>query len=202
MSSDAIQALKEEIWRRAKEKAENILREAEEKARKIIEAAETSVREKTRSRVESEKLVMKRRLLGKALMDGRREVILAKNEVVEKVFERAMEKLKMLRNSDLYREFLVNSLKSAIEKFSDMNVEELIVYVNEEDLKFLQSEIHKFNPLTRLKFRVEDFIGGIIVMDPDGKRVFYNTIESRFEALKPILREKVALILFREDGGT
>ncbi|MCX8187150.1 MAG: V-type ATP synthase subunit E family protein [Nitrososphaeria archaeon] len=197
MSSDAIQVLKEEIWRRAREKAENIMKEAEEKAMKIIEAAEMRVREEVRSKIESEKLALKRRTLGKALMEGRREVISAKHEVLEKVFERVVERINTLRDSDLYRGFLVNNLKRAIKKFSDMNVEELAIYVNEKDLEFLQSRVRELNPPVKLKFRKGDFIGGMIVTDPEEKMTFYDTIEGRFESLKPILREKIASILFR-----
>jgi len=199
MSSDAVQALKEEIWKRAREKAENILKNAEEKARKMIEAAEAKAREELRSKIEPEKLVLRRRVLGKAVMDGRKMVILAKNEVIGRVFERALERIKTLTDSDLYREFLVKSLRKAIEEFSDIGGEELIVYVNERDLDFLQGKVRELDPPVKLKFRRGEFIGGMIVTDPEEKRVFYDTIESRFEALRPILREKVASILFK--GG-
>ncbi|RLG06614.1 MAG: hypothetical protein DRN65_04945 [Thaumarchaeota archaeon] len=199
MSSNAVQALKEEIWRRAREKAENILKNAEERAKKMIEAAETKAREELRSKIEPEKLVLKRRILGKAVMDGRKAVILAKNEVVEKAFEKALEKIRALTDSDLYREFLAKSLKKAIEEFSDIGGEELIVYANERDLEFLREKTRELYPSVKLKFRKGDFIGGIIVMDSAEKRVFYDTIESRFEALRPVLREKVASLLFK--GG-
>jgi len=200
MSSNAVQALKEEIWRRAREKAENILKNAEERAKKMIEAAETKAREELRSKIEPEKLVLKRRILGKAVMDGRKAVILAKNEVVEKAFEKALEKIRALTDSDLYREFLVKSLKKAVEEFSDIGgEEELIVYANERDLEFLREKTRELYPSVKLKFRKGDFIGGIIVMDSAEKRVFYDTIESRFEALRPVLREKVASLLFK--GG-
>ena len=199
MSSNAVQALKEEIWRRAREKAENILKNAEERAKKMIEAAETKAREELRSKIEPEKLVLKRRILGKAVMDGRKAVILARNEVIEKVFEKALEEIRALIDSDLYREFLVKSLKKAVEEFSDIDGEELIVYANERDLEFLREKTRELYPSVKLKFRKGDFIGGIIVMDSAEKRVFYDTIESRFEALRPVLREKVASLLFK--GG-
>jgi len=200
MSSNAVQALKEEIWRRAREKAENILKNAEERAKKMIETAETKAREELRSKIEPEKLVLKRRILGKAVMDGRKAVILAKNEVIEKAFEKALEKIRALTDSDLYREFLVKSLKKAVEEFSDIGgEEELIVYANERDLEFLREKTRELYPSVKLKFRKGDFIGGIIVMDSAEKRVFYDTIESRFEALRPVLREKVASLLFK--GG-
>ena len=199
MSSNAVQALKEEIWKRAREKAENILKSAEERAKKMIETAETKAREELRSKIEPEKLVLKRRILGKAVMDGRKAVILARNEVIEKVFEKALERIRALTDSDLYREFLVKSLKKAIEEFSDIGGEELIVYANERDLEFLREKTRELYPSVKLKFRKGDFIGGIIVMDSAEKRVFYDTIESRFEALRPVLREKVASLLFK--GG-
>jgi len=199
MSSNAVQALKEEIWRRAREKAENILKNAEERAKKMIETAETKAREELRSKIEPEKLVLKRRILGKAVMDGRKAVILAKNEAIEKALEKALEKIRALTDSDLYREFLVKSLKKAVEEFSDIDGEELIVYANERDLEFLREKTRELYPSVKLKFRKGDFIGGIIVMDSAEKRVFYDTIESRFEALRPVLREKVASLLFK--GG-
>ena len=199
MSSNAVQALKEEIWKRAREKAENILKNAEERAKKMIETAETKAREELRSKIEPEKLVLKRRILGKAVMDGRKAVILARNEVIEKVFEKALEKIRALTDSDLYREFLVKSLKKAIEEFSDIGGEEFIVYANERDLEFLREKTRELHPSVKLKFRKGNFIGGIIVMDSAEKRVFYDTIESRFEALRPVLREKVASLLFK--GG-
>jgi len=199
MSSNAVQALKEEIWKRAREKAENILKSAEERAKKMIETAETKAREELRSKIEPEKLVLKRRILGKAVMDGRKAVILARNEVIEKVFEKALERIRALTDSDLYREFLVKSLKKAIEEFSDIGGEELIVYANERDLEFLREKTRELYPSVKLKFRKGDFIGGIIVMDSAEKRVFYDTIESRFEALRPVLREKAASLLFK--GG-
>jgi len=199
MSSNAVQALKEEIWKRAREKAENILKNAEERAKKMIETAETKAREELQSKIEPEKLVLKRRILGKAVMDGRKAVILARNEVIEKVFEKALEKIKALTDSDLYREFLVKSLKKVIEEFSDIGGEELIVYANERDLEFLREKTRELYPSVKLKFRKGDFIGGIIVMDSAEKRVFYDTIESRFEALRPMLREKAASLLFK--GG-
>ena len=199
MSSNAVQALKEEIWKRAREKAENILKNAEERAKKMIETAETKAREELQSKIEPEKLVLKRRILGKAVMDGRKAVILARNEVIEKVFEKALEKIRALTDSDLYREFLVKSLKKVIEEFSDIGGEELIVYANERDLEFLREKTRELYPSVKLKFRKGNFIGGIIVMDSAEKRVFYDTIESRFEALRPVLREKVASLLFK--GG-
>ena len=94
MSSDQIEALKEEIWRRARERAAQILKETEAEANKIIEEARRRVEELAKSRIEPEKVLLKRRIIGRAISEGRRMIIMAKNEVVERAFEKAVEKLR------------------------------------------------------------------------------------------------------------
>ena len=201
MSSDAVQALKDEIWRRAKEKADKILSEAEEEARRLLEGARRKAEEELKRKIEPEKIVLRRRILGKAIMDGRRMVILARNEVIEKAFESALEKLKTLPRSNPreYEEFLAKSLKKAVELFSESGENELAVYANERDLKTLEEMTKTFsNCHVRFKFEKADLLGGVVVADPDGRRVFNNSLEGRLNSLKPLLRERIAPILFKE----
>lgn len=155
-----------------------------------------------RNKLEPEKLIMRRRIIGKAVMDGRRLLILTKNDLINKVFSRAVEKLKMFRESEEYEKFLIKCLKEAVEAMNPSDGDEFIVYANKKDLDLLKKEIEKiFKHSLKFRFREGDFIGGVVVTDLDGKRIFYNTTESRLESLRPFLREKVASILFMEKGG-
>ena len=152
-----------------------------------------------KNRIEPEKLLMRRRIIGKAVMDGRRLLILAKNDLINEAFSRAIEKLKRFRESEEYEKFLVKCFKEAVEAMNPSNGDEFIVYVNKRDLDLLEKKAGEiFEHSLRFKFREGDFMGGVVVMDSDGKRVFYNTIESRLESLRPIIREKVASMLFKE----
>jgi len=201
VSSEAVQALKDEIWRRAREKADKILEEAEKEAEKMLEEARRKVEEDLKRRIEPERIVLKRRILGKAIMDGRRMVILARNELIEKAFEKALEKLKTLPQSNPkeYEEFLAKSLRKAVELLSESGEKELTVYANERDLKTLEEMAKTFSSRP-IKFRFEkaDLLGGVVVADPDGRKVFNNSLEGRLSSLKPLLRERVASILFKE----
>lgn len=197
MNSDRIEALKEEIWRRARERADQILREAEAEARRIIEEARRSVEDSLRSRIEPEKLLLRRRIIGRAINDGRRMIIMAKNEVIEKVFEKALEKLRREAESksEAYVNFLQKSLERAFEYISGPDTHEVVIYANESDLDIIASMVR--NAPVRVRLEKSSMIGGVNVLSADGRKSYYGSIESRLEALKPILRERVANLLFR-----
>ena len=204
MTSEQIQALKEEIWRRAREKAEKILEDAEREAQRIVQDARRRAEEVLRSRVEPEKLLVRRRIIGRAVGEGRRLVIAAKNELVEKAFEKALEKLKRdaQAKSEDYRRFLLKAFEKAVSFYSNTDGD-LIIYANESDINLLREAIGKLpeNRSSRIRLERADILGGLIASDPDGRRVYYNTIEGRIEALRPVLREKVASILFGGGGS-
>jgi vacuolar-type H+-ATPase subunit E/Vma4 len=197
MSSDQIEALKEEIWRRARERADQILREAEAEASRIIEEARRRIEEMTRSRIEPEKLLLKRRIIGRAISEGRRMIIMAKNEVVERAFEKAIEKLRKEAESksEAYVNFLRKSLERALEYVSGPDTDEVVIYANESDLSIIAGMIKDAQVNVRLE--KSPIIGGMNVLSVDGRKSYYGSIESRLEALKPILRERVANLLFR-----
>jgi len=197
MSSDQIEALKEEIWRRARERADQILREAEAEASRIIEEARRRIEEMTRSRIEPEKLLLRRRIIGRAISEGRRMIIMAKNEIVERAFEKAIEKLRKEAESksEAYVNFLRKSLERALEYVSGPDIDEVVIYANESDLSIIAGMIKDAQVNVRLE--KSPIIGGMNVLSVDGRKSYYGSIESRLEALKPILRERVANLLFR-----
>jgi V/A-type H+-transporting ATPase subunit E len=201
MSYDQIEALKEEIWRRARERADQILREAEAEASRIIEEAKRKVEESARSRIEPEKLLLRRRLIGRAISEGRRLIIMARDEVVERAFEKALEKLRREAESksEAYVNFLHKSLEHALEYVSGSDTDEVIIYANESDLSLLADMVK--NAPVRVRLERSSMIGGVNVSSTGGRKSYYGSIESRLEALKPMLREKVANLLFREGGG-
>ncbi len=200
MGSEQIEALKEEIWRRAREKAEQILSDARAEAERIIEGAKQKAEEAVRRRVDPEKLIVRRRVLGRAISEGRKLVILARNEVMEKAFQRALEKLRVESESksEAYRSFLLKLLKKALDDLSS-DGGEITIHANQSDIDLLRSLVEKVsNAQASVRFEKADIMGGLIASEADGRKVFYGSIESRLEALKPILRDKVASILFKE----
>jgi vacuolar-type H+-ATPase subunit E/Vma4 len=70
-----------------------------------------------------------------------------------------------------------------------------VIYANESDLSIIAGMIKDAQVNVRLE--KSPIIGGMNVLSVDGRKSYYGSIESRLEALKPILRERVANLLFR-----
>lgn len=200
MSSKQIEALKEEIWRRAREKAEQILSSARNEAERIIEEARQKAEEALRSKVNPEKLIVRRRVLGRAVSEGRKLVILARNEVMERAFQEALNKLRAESESksEAYKSFLLKLLKNVLKDLG-LDGGEVTIYANESDIDLLKAMVKDVSSSqASIRFEKAPIMGGLIASEADGRKVFYGSIESRLEALKPILRDKVASILFKE----
>nr|NIM45687.1 hypothetical protein [Nitrososphaeria archaeon] len=80
-----MELIKSEIAKRADEEAEKIISEAELKAKEIISSAEVKANEVMAASVKPEIEVMKRRILGSAMLEGRKMMLKMKYEVVLKV---------------------------------------------------------------------------------------------------------------------
>ncbi|RLF97755.1 MAG: hypothetical protein DRN49_06995, partial [Thaumarchaeota archaeon] len=115
-----------------------------------------------KNKLEPEKLIIRRRIIGKAMMDGRRLLILTKNDLINEVFSKAVEKLKRFRESEEYEKFLVKCLKEAVEAMNPSDGDEFIVYVDKRDLDFLRKKVGEiFGHSLKFKFKEGSFMGGV-----------------------------------------
>jgi V/A-type H+-transporting ATPase subunit E len=77
---------------------------------------------------------------------------------------------------------------------------ELIVECNKNDIELIEKVIaDSFNENNKVKIKISDHtinaIGGIRVKSADGSMTFDNTLDSRIERLKPLIRKKIAQML-------
>ena len=194
MSSEAIDALKVEISRRAKERAEKILKDAGERAEKLLREAEKKAEKLLQERAEPQILAIRKRILGKASMECKKMLLEAKEEMISKALSRVFERLKRFPEEDEYRAFLKRSLKRALKVLGPRHEGKLLIYLNERDFKIIREEISGAD----LKLVKADLIGGLIASTEDGSVIFNDSLESRLEALKPMLRDIIASTLFEE----
>ena len=124
-----------------------VLSEAEEKIQNIQEEAEEykkSELEKTRQleydriftymQTQVHNLEWKyRQVVTKKSLEAKREVLIYRNELTEKVFTQTREKLQHFAASAEYRVYLIKRLEKAVKKFP---CEGAVIAVREEDLSF------------------------------------------------------------------
>ena len=198
---------------------ESIKSEAQEKADKIIQEAEAEVAtinsdaEKT-AEAEKNKILdngkkqsdMKyQQIISEAKMNARRAELGAKEEVIEAAFAKATENLKVKASSDdnEYSESLIKMIKEAA---CELGGGDLIVQVKESDIANVEGQLKQLSSDIATKTGVSttltmgesiNAIGGVILKTKNGDIEVNNTIESRLDRFKGLLRSEVANVLFK-----
>ena len=134
--SEAIEALISEIKRRTEEEIQEIIKSAEEKAEAIIEEAKRKVDKLFLDQARSEVALIRRRIIGRAEVEGRLELLRAKEEVIEKVLNEVLDEIKRVANGERkdynYERILYSLLKEAVDSIKEDIV---IIHANQRDLE-------------------------------------------------------------------
>ncbi|MBE6060446.1 MAG: V-type ATP synthase subunit E [Clostridium sulfidigenes] len=194
--------LTSKIIKDAEVKKIEILNEATVKADEIIKKKTDEANKKASSilqKAEMESKTIKERIISKTDLEIRNKKLLAKQQVIEKVFEAAKEKLKAM-NAEEFTKFIKNSIM-ALNIHGD---EEIIINpVDREKLpeKFLD-EVNKSliskGKLGNLKFNVKTHeIDGGFILSKNGIEI-NNSFDELVNSLKYELEYEVGKILFTE----
>ena len=135
---------------------------------------------------EAEKL--EKQIIGNADLDSRNKQLLLVEESIEKVFEKAIQKLQNTDRNDAYSKLISSLLQESIDT---IGTSEIIVQTNSKDKPVVQSLLSKFPGATLSSDQI-DCLGGIRVQSKDGTMKFDNTIDAKLERLKPLIRKDIA----------
>ncbi len=184
-----LEKVKQEILEKARKDAAGIVGAAQAEAKAVMRASEKQMQNYERlvdedagRSVEQ----MKRRELASAELELQKQVLAAKNELIETVFSQAMKKLGQL--GDKKREAHVKGLLDLARK--EMNV--AVVHCNSKDVEFLEG-----GSSDKLKVIKNDSIsGGIVAESPDRKLKVDYSYETVLEQTKSKVLSDVARLLF------
>ena len=193
----------------------SIMSEAQEKADAIIQDANVEISainanaEKT-AETEKNKILDNgkkqsdmryQQIISEAKMNARRAELGAKEEVIEAAFDKATDDLKDIASSgsEEYDDSLTKIIKEAVDEIGG---KDLIIQLNEADTNKFKSQLDSSSTfqIDDIKFQLGepiDAIGGAIVKTKSGDIEVNNTIESRLERFKSVLRSEVANVLFK-----
>ena len=140
-------------------------------------------------------------IISEAKMNARRAELGAKEEVIEAAFAKATDELKSVASSgsDEYEDSLSKMIKEAVD---ELGSDDLIIQLNEADTNKFKSQLDSSSTfqIDDINFQLGepiDTIGGAIVKTKSGDIEVNNTIESRLERFKSVLRSEVANVLFK-----
>lgn len=135
---------------------------------------------------EAEKI--QKQIIGSSDLESRNKQLKLVAESVEKVFEKAVEKIKNA-NRDANYSKLINTLLT--EATDTLGTKDVTIFTNSKDKEIVNSLLSKF-PGSKLSSKTIDCLGGVEVSSKDGSMSFNNTIDARLDRMKPLIRKEIA----------
>ena len=140
---------------------------------------------------------LKRQIVGSSRLSARnRQLVLIENAVND-TFEKAKTILASSNKENSYRLLMRKILKDSVMMIDS---DQVIVECNKNDIDLVKEAISdSFNDNNKIKIKISDHplnaIGGIRLTSADGSMTFDNTLDSRIERLKPLIRKNIAQML-------
>ncbi|MBN2335758.1 hypothetical protein JXL21_09370 [Candidatus Bathyarchaeota archaeon] len=185
-----------------------ILEEAEKKAKWIISKAEEEqlgIMAQTNKSIEgvigSELRAVHDRIVGRAQLEGRRQLLTARMEVLGRVRDEAYTMIKAVAaGEDKDYDYSEVLMKLVAEADDAIGEDEYILSANAKDLEYLRKNLGSVSKaIGGKKITVKevpaDIIGGVIVSNVKGTKTMENTLEKRLEAANQRLQSELALKL-------
>ena len=116
------------------------------------------------------------RELSKAENESRKSTFVKRQEIEDKVFDRAKEKLIEFANTDKYTEKLLESVKKISQK---LTADDVVLYVNQRDMKLKNKIISAFGKKCGVQSSDEIKIGGITGISREMGLLADETLDTR-----------------------
>lgn len=191
------------IMSEAKAKADVIISEAQVEVNSINQNAEVKAEAEKNKVLDNGKKQSDMRyqqIISEAKMNARRAVMGAKEEIIEIVFDEAVNNLTEIASSNDqdYVDSLANMIKEAAE---ELGGGELIISMKKEDEDKIKGKLSEIaaDVSSETTFTIGEpieTIGGAILKTKNGDIEVNNTIEARLLRFKKLLRSEVANVLF------
>lgn len=140
---------------------------------------------------------LKRQIVGSSRLSARNRQLVLIESAVNDTFEKAKTILASSKRENSYRLLMRKILKDSVMMIDS---DEVIVECNKNDIELVEQAISdSFKDNNKIKIKMSDHplnaIGGIKVTSADGSMTFDNTLDSRIERLKPLIRKNIAQML-------
>lgn len=193
MSMEKISAA---ILDKVRAEAQDIIKEAEEKARERVEKAEkqqAAELEKKKGNLIREANEEANRILARASITARQELLLARTRIIDEIIGRVKKTLSGISGDE--SSFLA-LIKEAV---GALNVDKARIYVSPKDASTVKKIVAKDKKLAKMITEIREIActGGVVVEDINGRIRIDNTYDTRLEMLLPKLLPQIGKELFQ-----
>lgn len=206
---ESIEEITKSLEKEAKEKKKEIIQEAEKEAEEIKSEAQKKADSKKQEIIDEGKReaeAIEKRILSNAKTEARRRKLEFKDELSEKVFSEAMNKIKKMKNEEeKHSQTMINLIKDGGISVGGGEIEVLVLegdnFLTDKQIKKIEKDIQKETENeTSIKIleNLETANGGAFIRKKDGTLQCNNTFSARMERMKDSLRTEVTKILFKD----
>jgi V/A-type H+-transporting ATPase subunit E len=139
---------------------------------------------------------LKRQVVGSNKISARNKELVLLEQAVNDVYVKAKEKLVLDSEEPNYRNMLIKILDASIPNLGTVDI---IIECLKKDVDFFKKQIEslslKYNKKIKVQSNLKNSMGGFKIKSYDGTVTLDNTIDSRIERLKPLIRKNIAQIL-------
>ena len=162
-----------------------------------LEAERTRILESAKKQAEN----LKRQIVGSSRLSARNKELMMIEADVNSAFEKARTKLANSGNDSAYKALMAKIVEDSL---PSVGSDEVVVECTKNDAELVKKIVADLSKKSKIKVRVSDqpinALGGIRVRSADGTMSFDNTLDSRIERLKPLIRKNIARMLRGEAG--
>lgn len=177
-----------DIIARAQGQAEKLIAEAKEDAEQILAASKKAAVENSRSQ--------EAKVLLEARFKAKKRVAEAKEVVIDKVFAEAESRIVSMRSGSIYSKVFKHLAREALGENSNGQAG-LTLHVNPGDVNIAKAFFASERPANNVQIVGRDDIkSGVAMLLDGGRKTGINTLESRLQKAKKLLRTKVGATLF------
>ena len=165
-----------------------------ESSRSKLEAEYLRIVEGAKKQAEN----LKRQIVGSSRLAARNKELLLIDTAVNNAFEKAKLELASSNKEESYRVLITKMLEDSV---SAIGSDEVIIECNKNDFDLVKKAITDLSNDNNTKFKVKlsdqpiNAIGGIRVRSADGSITYDNTLDSRIERFKPLIRKDIVQML-------
>ena len=139
---------------------------------------------------------LKRQVIGSSKLSVRNKELVLLEQAVNDVYGKVKEKLLSSAEEPHYSNMLIKIFDESI---PNIGTNDIIIECLKKDTDFFKKQIEsvslKYNKKIKIQGNLKNSLGGFKIKSSDGTVSLDNTLDSRIERLKPLIRKNIAQIL-------
>ncbi|MFQ5920902.1 MAG: V-type ATP synthase subunit E [Nitrososphaerales archaeon] len=140
---------------------------------------------------------LKRQMIGNSRLAARNRQLVLIEGAVSDAFEKSRSRVESVRSTTKYASMLRRLLEESLKAVGD----DAVVECNDKDKSAVKKLLPELERSLKIKIKVSEkpisCLGGVRVRSGDGSMVYENTLDSRIERLKPLIKKDIAKTFMR-----